>query len=53
MHVPLRLMYLEVGNGGFAPKGVPSLTDADWLHGVVPDGPYPHRELAGRDCLRG
>lgn len=23
---------------------------ADWLHDVMPDGPYPHRELSSRDC---
>lgn len=22
----------------------------DWLHDVMPDGPYPHRELSSRDC---
>lgn len=22
----------------------------DWLHGAMPDGPYPHRELAAKDC---
>lgn len=24
----------------------------DWLHDVMPDGPYPHRELSSRDCPR-
>ena len=22
----------------------------DWLHDVMPDGPYPHRELSSREC---
>jgi hypothetical protein len=22
----------------------------DWLHGTMPDGPYPHRELSSRNC---